>query len=145
MKKEHNYAHQLSNMPKLILLVGMVQVSLILSCHLLVYKMVNLHGWTLSASTLLFPLTYFFGDVIAEVYGYKISRQLIWFSFIAMFIFDMVPALLVNLPSSSSWHHQLDYDYVVGQLPRTFIGDFIAINVGQFLNVYILDKMESDC
>lgn len=80
------------------------------------------------------------GDIIAEVYGYKISRQIIWYSFIAMFIFDMLPALIIKIPSPSFWTHQASYDFIVGHLPRTFLGDFIAINAGQFLNVYILTK-----
>lgn len=120
----------------------MIQLSFLLACHLLVHKLVLIGGVVFSASTLVFPFTYFFGDVIAEVYGYKVSRQLIWATFFCMLLFDLIPALLIRLPSPAFWHFGPDYSTVVGQLPRTFLGDFIAINVGQFVNVYALTKLK---
>lgn len=127
---------------KFLTFLAMLQISIMLSCHVLVYKLVSVFGVTASASTFLFPLTYFLADVIAEVYGYKISRQLIWAVFACMFFFDIVPAMLVNLPAPVSWNHQAEYNTVLGNLPRIFMADFIAINLGQFINIYGITKLK---
>ncbi|MCW5588734.1 MAG: queuosine precursor transporter [Legionellales bacterium] len=135
-----SYQKQLTNQPKYLNFLSIIYVAFLLVASLIVHKMVTLGGLTVSASTLIFPFTYFLGDVIAEVYGYKVSRQLIWAAFCAIFIFDMLSALIIKLPSPSSWIQQAAYNTVISPLPRTFWGDFVGLNVGAFVNVYLITK-----
>jgi len=80
----------------------------------------------MAAASLVFPFTYFLGDVIAEVYCYQIVRMLIWYSLIIVFLFALVSHFLVNLPSPTSFTQQSAYDVVISPLPRIFLGDFIG-------------------
>jgi uncharacterized integral membrane protein (TIGR00697 family) len=134
------YSQKIDKPVKYLMPLGVLYTAFLLVASLIVHKMVQIGGITLSASTLIFPFTYFLGDVIAEVYGYKVSRQLIWAAFAAMFIFDMLSALIIHLPSPSYWLQQGAFDTVLSPLPRTFLGDFLGLNVGAFLNVYLLTK-----
>lgn len=123
-----------------LVLMGVLYVTSLLLTAVTVHKMLIIGSLSISAGTFIYPFSYFFGDVITEVYGYKISRQLIWAAFLCMFIFDMGAALLAETPAPPSWHFQSAYNIVLGPLPRIFLGDFIAMNVGAFANAYIIAK-----
>ncbi len=137
---QKSYSQKLDKPVKYLNILGVLYTSFLLAASLIVHKMVLIGNMTISASTLIFPFTYFFGDIIAEVYGYRASRQLIWAAFGAMFIFDMLSALIIHLPSPAYWHQQEAYNLVISSLPRTFFGDFIGLNIGAFINVYLITK-----
>jgi queuosine precursor transporter len=138
--KQVEYSQKLDKPVKYLNILGVLYTSFLLVASLIVHKMVVIFGLTISASTLVFPFTYFLGDVIAEVYGYKVSRQLIWAAFAAMFIFDMLSAAIIHLPSPAYWSLQSAYDTVISPLPRIFLGDFLGLTIGAFLNVYLITK-----
>lgn len=125
---------------KFLVLMGMLYITSLLLTAVVVHKMLIIDGLSISAGTFIYPFSYFFGDIITEVYGYKVSRQLIWAAFLCMFIFDMGAALLAATPYPSGWHLQSDYHVVLGPLPRIFIGDFVAMTFGAFINAYIISK-----
>jgi len=125
---------------KFLLLMGMLYVTSLLLTAVTVHKMLVLGSLSISGGTFIYPFSYFFGDVITEVYGYKISRQIIWAAFACMFVFDMGAALLAATPSPSNWHFEHAYYIVLGPLPRIFLGDFIAMTLGAFVNAYIIAK-----
>ena len=127
---------------KFAVLLSTMYVAALLLTAVLVHKMIQIGSLSISAGTFVFPFSYFFGDVIAEVYGYKISRQLIWSAFICMFIFDIGSAILTHTPPPVGWHYQADYSVVLGPLPRIFLGDFIAMNAGAFINAYMITKFK---
>jgi len=106
----------------------------------LIYKIVDIHGYAVSASSLVIPLWYALGDVIAEVYGYKISRQLIWAAIFCEFIFIFVCAGLVHVASPYYLHNGEAYRTVFGALPRVFVGSVCAILLGGFINIYVITK-----
>lgn len=115
-------------------------ITFLLIASLLVHKITMLFGFTVSASTFIFPFIFFFADIIAEVYGYRISKQVIWAAFVSIFVFDMLLPLLGHSPPPAFWHLQSDYDTVLDPLPRVFLGDFLALNVGSLLNVYLITR-----
>ncbi|MCD6048482.1 MAG: conserved hypothetical integral rane protein [Gammaproteobacteria bacterium] len=127
-------------MYKFLIFLIALYITLLLVATLLVHKLTIVLGFTISASTFIFPFTYTIGDVVAEVYGYKVSRQMIWAAFISIFIFDMCSPLLAHLPAPTFWHLQNSYNVVLDSLPRVFMGDFIAINIGAFLNIYFISR-----
>jgi queuosine precursor transporter len=119
---------------------GAMYVTSLLLDALVVNKLANVHSMSMSVSTFIFPFSYFFGDIITEVYGYKISRQLVWTGLAAMAVFCILGALLSYTPAPPYWHLQKAYGEVLRPLPRVFIGDLIAMNVGTFVNIYAISK-----
>src|SRR5205809_94276 len=83
-----------------------------------VQKVVTVWGFTFGAGILFFPLSYVFGDVLAEVYGYARSRRVIWAGFGALIFASFMSWVIVTLPPKPSWPHQAAYEMVFGQTPR---------------------------
>lgn len=125
---------------KFLLLMAMLYVTSLLLTAVTVHKMLIIGSLSVSGGTFIYPFSYFFGDVITEVYGYKISTQIIWAAFACMFAFDMGAALLATTPAPADWHFEQAYNIVLGPLPRIFLGDFVAMTVGAFVNAYIIAK-----
>jgi hypothetical protein len=86
------------------------------------------------------PLWFVMGDVIAEVYGYKIARHMIWMAIICQFIFAFACAGLISFNAPLDWPHQEAYDQVLGKLPRVALASFLAIVNGAFINAYAISK-----
>jgi|SRR6185295_9796209 len=101
---------------------------------LVIYKIINIWGIKTTASTLIIPLWFLIGDVIAEVYGYNIAKQIIWSALIFQFMFAFICVLLIYLPSPINWENQGAYDYVLGKLPRVVTASFIAITCSSFIS-----------
>jgi len=96
----------------------------------------------LDSGTLMFPISYIFGDVLVEVYGYARSRRVIWMGF----GFNLLAALLfwviVMLPPSPEWKMQEAFAMILGQTPRIVVGSLIAFWCGEFVNSYVMAKMK---
>ena len=75
-----------------------------------VQKLAVIHGHPFGAGILFFPLSYVFGDVLTEVYGYARSRRVIWAGFSALIFAAFMSWVIVNIPSSPTWGHQAAYD-----------------------------------
>jgi len=105
-------------------------------------KIIQLSVFTLSAASLVIPITYIFGDVFTEVYGYKQARRATWiliFSTVLMAIFFQ---LAVWLPSAPDFEGNEAYSLVLGQVPRIVIGAWVALFSGQFINDFVLAKIK---
>jgi len=120
--------------------LALIYVTIMLITVAVAYKIVKLGDVVIVSSTLVLPAWYVLSDVIAEVYGYKISRQLIWLGLSCVFVFIFSCVFLIHLPSPSYWYYQADYEFVFDRLPRVFIGSFFGLLTGSFLNIYILTK-----
>lgn len=110
-------------------------------------KIVELGPFVYDGGTLLFPLSYIFGDVLTEVYGYAVSRRVIWIGFITMFLMAAVMAVVGMLPGNADWlgpngFGQTAYDKILGSTPRIVIGSLMAFWAGSFLNDFILAKLK---
>lgn len=91
-------------------------VVILLVSNLLAQKIVRVGPIATSGAIVLFPLTYIFGDVFTEVYGYAASRRAIWLGFFGTALLYGVSALVIALPSDPSWHHQAAFETVFGFL-----------------------------
>lgn len=107
---------------------------------LVIYKLVSIGSINTTAATIVIPLWFLTGDVIAEVYGYNISKQIIWAALSCQFIFAFICSLLIHLPSPANFAYQGAYQHVLGNLPRVVIASFIAIICGAFVNAYTVSK-----
>lgn len=104
------------------------------------YKLVKIGFLVGPGGILSLPFVLLMEDVIAEVYGYKISRILLWYILISQIIFTFFVAVIVNLPSPSYWHGQVDFDFVFGNIDKGVPVMVIAIFMGRFLNLYVITK-----
>lgn len=129
---QSNYKH--------LTLLSMLYMTIKLITVLLIYKVIVIGYFSATASTLIMPFWFFLGDVITEVYGYEITRQLIWIAIFCQFVFALVCAEMIRLPSPAMWAHQAAYDQVLGKLPRVAFASFLAIVCGAFINAYALAK-----
>jgi len=95
-----------------------------------------------SGAQALFPITYIFGDVFTEVYGYKGSRRAIWIGFFTSVLMALMSTFVVLLPSDASWPNQKAFEAVFYQLPRAIVASLIAYWCGEFTNSYTMAKMK---
>ncbi len=127
---------------KYYVLFAMLYVSISLSAMVLDYKLAIIWGVVVTAPVFIMPIYYSLQDIIAEVYGYQLSRQLIWFKTICTFVFSVAVTFLSKLPSPSFWDHQQSFDFVFGPILRAFLGGTAGVVIGAFFNVYILAKLK---
>ena len=95
-----------------------------------------------SGAQVLFPITYIFGDIFTEVYGYAASRKAIWFGFFASALLSLMSLLCVKLPAAPEWHNQQAFETVFYAVPRLVIASLIAYWCGEFANSFTLAKMK---
>src|SRR5690606_36035633 len=105
-------------------------------------KIASLWGFTFGAGVLFFPISYVFGDVLTEVYGYARSRRVIWTGFAALGFASFMAFVVVQLPPANGWLNQPAYDAVFGQTPRIVAASLIAFFAGEIVNAFVMAKMK---
>lgn len=110
--------------------------------NILSTKITALGPLSIDAGTLLFPLTYIFGDILTEVYGYKKARRVIWIGFISNLFIAIAIIIVAMLPPAPDWGNQKAFDAVLGLTPRLVLASLIAFLIGEFTNSFILAKMK---
>ncbi len=123
------------------LLLSIFLVVLLIS-NLVGQKICNIGGFYVSGAQLLFPITYIFGDVFTEVYGYAASRRAIWVGFLANALLAVMGLITVWLPPAPGWKNQEAFATVFYQIPRLIVASLIAYWCGEFANSYTLAKMK---
>lgn len=96
----------------------------------------------LSGAQLLFPITYIFGDIFTEVYGYAGSRRAIWHGFLSMSLLAALGMIITKLPPAPGWGNQQAFETVFGFLPRLVIASLIAYWCGEFSNAFVMARMK---
>ncbi len=127
---------------KYLTLITVSFVSVLLISNIASTKIVDLKWFVFDAGTLLFPLSYIFGDILTEVYGYKQSRKVVWMGFAMALLMSLVFIIVGKLPPAADWGNQAAYDTILGLTPRIVIASLIAFFVGEFSNSYILAKLK---
>ncbi len=117
-------------------------VVVLLVSNLLAQKIIRIGPVHTSAAIVLFPVTYIFGDIFTEVYGYAASRRAIWLGFFGTALLYAVSALVIALPADPEWHNQQAFVTVFGFLPRILTASLIAYWAGEFANSYTLAKLK---
>lgn len=96
----------------------------------------------IDGGTLLFPISYIFGDILVEVYGYARSRRVIWMGFGANLVASLTFALVAALPAAPGWEFQEQFVTILGQTPRVVAASLLAFICGEFVNAVIMAKMK---
>lgn len=120
----------------------LIFVVVLLISNLVAQKICRIGPLTLSGAELLFPITYIFGDIFTEVYGYAASRRAIWIGFFASALLSVMGAIVVALPPAPGWHNQAAFATVFGFIPRLVVASLIAYWAGEFTNSFTLAKMK---
>ena len=117
-------------------------VAVLLISNVASTKIMRLGPFTFDGGTILFPVSYIFGDILTEVYGYRRSRRVIWTGFFCTGLMAAVLAIVGALPPAKGWENQSAYRTILGQTPRIVLGSLIAYFAGEFGNSYTLAKMK---
>jgi queuosine precursor transporter len=105
-------------------------------------KPATLGPFTFGAGILFFPMSYLFGDILTEVYGYARSRRVIWTGFAALAFASVMSVVVLSLPPAAGWEGQGALQSVFGQTPRIVFASLAAFWAGEFANSYALAKMK---
>lgn len=97
---------------------------------------------TFGAGVLFFPVSFIFGDILTEVYGYAASRRVIWAGFAGLAFASLMAWMIVALPPAPYWHNQHEYEVAFGSTWRISLAGLIAFAVGEFVNSYVMAKMK---
>ncbi len=97
---------------------------------------------TFGAAVLFFPISYVFGDILTEVYGYARARRVIWAGFAGLGFASFMAAVVVGLPPAPFWPHQSAYEVAFGMTWRIAAASMLAYFCGEFVNSYVLAKMK---
>ncbi|MFI4914445.1 MAG: queuosine precursor transporter [Steroidobacterales bacterium] len=98
---------------------------------------------TFLAGVLFFPLSYIFGDILTEVYGYARDRRIVWTGFAALLFAALMASVIVALPPAAAWRDkQPAVEVIFGNTPRIITASIIAFWCGSFVNSYVMAKMK---
>lgn len=126
-------------------IIGAFVAVLLISNLLSSAKIVSLGPFTFDGGTLLFPISYLFGDVLAEVYGYAAARRVIWTGFGASLLFSASIWLVGLLPSEAEWSSRVGmdaYNAVLGSTARVVLASLVAYWFGAFANAFVLARLK---
>lgn len=122
-------------------ITGFFTATLLLS-NMLAGKIFAVGGMTSPASVIMFPISYVFGDILTEVYGYSASRRVVWTGFVTLIAAAFFIEIAKALPPAPFWHGQHAFEAVFSQTPRIVAGSIIAYFAGEFMNSYVLARMK---
>lgn len=120
-------------------------VAVLLISNIAVTKVFVLAGLTFDGGALIFPISYIFGDVLTEVYGYAASRRVIWQGFFWLVVMTATLAACVALPPEPEWNAnvgQAAYARVLGVAPRIAVAGIVGFFWGEFCNSYVLARLK---
>ena len=125
-----------------IMLLGILFNVCLIAANLLETKVIQIGSLTVTAGLLVFPISYIINDCIAEVWGFKKARLIIWSGFAMNFFVVALGLIAVAIPAAPFWEGEEHFDFVFGMAPRIVAASLMAFLVGSFLNAYVMSKMK---
>lgn len=132
-------------------LLSAIFVTTLIISNIIAVKLVSVGGLIMPAAIFIFPISYIFGDILTEVYGYARSRRVIWIGFFCNLLAVAAIWISINLPAAPVWNlgafessaaAQKAYEAIFGFTPRILIASFAAYLFGEFINSFVLAKMK---
>ncbi|WP_342383735.1 queuosine precursor transporter [Bacteroides ovatus] len=127
------------------MLLGILFNVCLIAANLLETKVIQIGSLTVTAGLLVFPISYIINDCIAEVWGFKKARLIIWSGFAMNFFVVALGLIAVAIPAAPFWEGEEHFDFVFGMAPRIVAASLMAFLVGSFLNAYVMSKMKVAC
>ena len=125
---------------KYLLPISMLYMTIKIATIFMIYKIIAINGYPLSASTLIIPLWFLIGDIIAEIYGYKVARNLILMAISCQIVFAIICSMFVYFPSSDILPNKDLYDQLLIRFLRASFASSLAIALGGLFNAYAINK-----
>lgn len=132
-------------------LIAAIFVTTLIISNIIAAKLVSVGGLIMPAAIFIFPISYIFGDILTEVYGYARSRRVIWIGFFCNLLAVAAIWVSIKLPAAPIWNlgafessaaAQKAYEAIFGFTPRILIASFAAYLFGEFINSFVLAKMK---
>lgn len=124
------------------LISGLLFTTSLIIANIVEQKLINIGPIEATAGLLIFPVSYVINDVIAEVWGFRKARLIIWYGFLMNFLAIFIFRMSILVPGSDNFTHQEAFALVLGNTQRITIASFIAFLVGSFLNAMVMSKMK---
>lgn len=127
---------------KWFVVIAAVFITSLITANIMAVKLIDFFGLILPAAVVIFPVSYIFGDVLTEVYGYRLARLVIWLGFFCNLL--TVVAIFIGqlLPPAPFWQNQDAYEVILGYTPRLLAASFVAYLLGEFANSYVLARLK---
>ena len=133
-------------MPRLtgrLLVISALFITCLIAANTIGVKWTHIGSFALPAAVIVFPLSYIFGDILVEVYGYRWARRVIWLGFLSNLLFVIFAWLGSLLPPASFWTElQQSYQAILGYTPRLLLGSFIGYLLGSFANALVMSRLK---
>jgi hypothetical protein len=123
-------------------IISSVFVAVLLISNTVAAKLFSLGPFIFTGGILVFPISYIFGDILTEVYGYARSRRIIWTGFACLLLMSLTYWIVGLLPAAPTWANQEAYGSILGIVPRIVLASFVGYWAGEFSNSYIMAKMK---
>jgi uncharacterized integral membrane protein (TIGR00697 family) len=117
-------------------------VAVLLISNIASTKILSLWKFTFDGGTVLFPLSYIFGDILTEVYGFRRSRRVIWLGFGSAMLMSLVMFIVQVLPPADGWNNQEAFENILGFIPRIVVASLLAYFAGEFTNSVIMSRLK---
>jgi uncharacterized integral membrane protein (TIGR00697 family) len=117
-------------------------IAVLLLSNIIAVKLIQIGPITLTAAVFLFPISYIFGDVLTEVYGYGGARKIVWLGFGANILMVLAFLMAIVLPHPAFWQDQKAFVTILGAVPRIVLASLVAYWCGSFTNDFILARMK---
>ncbi|MBI2868792.1 MAG: queuosine precursor transporter [Chloroflexi bacterium] len=124
------------------LVVAAVFITCLITANVIAVKIISLGPLILPAAIFIFPVSYIFGDILTEVYGYRAARRVIWLGFACNLVFVFFVWLGQALPAAPFWTGQAAYTSILGYAPRLLAASFCGYLIGEFANSFVLARMK---
>ena len=124
------------------MLLGILFNVCLIAANLLETKVIQLGSLTVTAGLLVFPISYIINDCIAEVWGFRKTRLIIWSGFAMNFFVVGLGLAAVALPAAPFWEGEEHFNFVFGMAPRIVVASLLAFLTGSFLNAYVMSRMK---
>lgn len=124
------------------MVLGIVFCVCLVAANLLETKVVQMGLITVTAGLIVFPISYIINDCIAEVWGFRKARLIIWMGFLMNFMVVVLGQIAVALPAASFWEGEEGFNFVFGMAPRIAVASLTAFLVGSFINAYVMSRMK---
>lgn len=121
---------------------GLLFTVCLIVANIIEQKLIMIGPVEATAGLLIFPVSYIVNDLIAEVWGFRKVRLIIWYGFFMNFLAVFVFRLSIWVPGSENFTHGDAFNLVLGNTMRITIASFVAFLTGSFLNAYVMSKMK---
>ena len=124
------------------MLMGILFCICLVASNLLETKLVQVGSFSMTAGCIVFPISYILNDCIAEVWGFRKARLIIWMGFLMNFFVVALGGIAVALPAAPFWEGEEAFRFVFGLAPRIAVASLSAFLVGSFLNAWVMSRMK---